>query len=200
MAAKNLICHTLKDGRDWREVLMLLRDEVAVDWQGQKLSNPYRFAIGKDSRYLTFVAEVPFEPPVSKPDLKGRFVNDFAEPETRGQTAELFVMGADDRYFEIHITPDGAWWYMNFLAYRKRDARSVPPDAEVWVERRPDSWTGAISLPLAQLGTEISRGIRAQVTLCLCQHEVPRYVTSAGCPDFEADYHDRRAFSFLKFK
>jgi len=195
-----LVCHRLENGRDREEIFNLPRSEVLTDWQGQKLSKPYRFAIGKDSEFLVFVADVPLSPPASRPAQYQRFVNDLAEPDTWSQTAELFVMEHESRYLEIHISPDGAWWYKSFIGYRRRDPESSIPQADIWVERKVEGWSGAISLPLKELSLEISDGVMAQATLGLCDRDTPCYITTAGCPDFDPDFHDKRAFAPLEIR
>jgi hypothetical protein len=195
-----LTCHRLQNGRDWKEILNLPRSEVITDWQGNRLSKPYRYSIGKDSEFLVFVADVPLSPPASRPEQYQEFVNDLAEPATRGQTAELFVMRTEDHYFEIHISPDGGWWYKSFIGYRQRDPESPIPKADIFVERKVDGWTAAISLPLKELSVELSDGVMAQATLGVCDRDLPCYITTAGTPDFEPDFHNKRAFACLEIK
>jgi hypothetical protein len=183
----------LKGASDWKEVLGMPRGMIHTDWWGRQLERPFRYALGRDGQYLVYVSEVPFRAPVAKGLKHGAFVENLAEPETRGDTAELFVMFSDGRYFEVHINPEGAWWYMNFSSYRKREPGRIPARVDVRIERGPNSWVGAIRLPLSEL-PELKGSLKFQATAAVCSGASPVYVTSAGAPGFEPDFHDERCF------
>jgi hypothetical protein len=191
------ICE-ISNACNWNQVLGMPRLSVDVDWWGRSLLRPFRYALGCDAQHLVYVCEVPEKAPPPADHLRGAFMVDLAEPDTRGQTGELFVLREDGRYFEIHISADGAWWYMNFAKYRTREPGYIPKDVAVTVEYLDQSWVGAIRLPFAAL--PISRGdaVRYQASAAICSGESPVYITSAGVPDFEPDLHDARVFRQLK--
>jgi hypothetical protein len=198
MAISSIECYRISGEADWDKVLALPRAEVSVDWCGGTLARPYRFSVGIDDRYLLFVADVPFVPPASQSDRLGCFVVDLAEPETKGQTAGLFVMGHNDAYFEIQVSHDGAWWYMDFPGYRQRLPRSVLAGVEVQLQQYERSWTGAIRIPREMLSVAVEDGVRGEATLSVCDRPNPLYITSAGSREYDPDFHDERSFSCLR--
>jgi len=211
MSCQNILCHFLKSdfSKDaceetaekrnrWSDLLALPRTEVSVDWWGRKLHRPFRFVVARDSKLLFYLAEVPSDHAYSARHQLGSFVDDLAEPDTAGETAELFIMRPDGSYVEMHITSDGAWWYMNFTDYRKRSPRMIPAGVSVHSEPTPGGWLGSISLPLELIAQPFGPGLRAQAALALCTEGEPVYVTSAGVPGFPPDFHDQRAFCPLR--
>jgi hypothetical protein len=190
-------CEVVQDTSDWQKVFAVARSEVMTDWWGNALEKPFRFSISRDSTHLAYVAEVPHAPMGVSSEQHGRFVADLAEPETGGDTAELFILLSDRSYFEVHITAQGAWWYMELESYRKRRPERIPSGVEVHVARGPDSWVGAIRIPFGELPVVPGMVVGVQATLALCSGKSPVYVSSAGAPDFEADFHDPRAFVSL---
>jgi hypothetical protein len=174
------------------------RHSVELDWWGHRLAQPFRYSIGNDESYFVYVCELPEVAPPPAGNALGAFVVDLAEPETRGHTGELFILLEDGRYFEIHISPEGAWWYMNFATYRTREPGYIPAGVEVMVEHSTASWVGAIRIPFVAL--PITRGslVRYQASAAICNRASPLYITSAGAPDFEPDFHDQRAFSKIR--
>jgi hypothetical protein len=190
-------CKVLETTSDWNALCAVARNEVATDWWGHHLEKPFRFAICRDSTHLAYVAEVPKAPRAASSEQHGRFVADLAEPHTGGDTAELFIMLGDRSYFEVHITAQGAWWYMDFESYRTRKPGRIPSGVEVHVVRWADSWVGAIRIPFSELPVAPGMAVRCQATLALCSGDSPVYVSSAGIPEFEADFHDLRGFGEL---
>lgn len=190
----------LVDASDWGNVIAMPRAEVWTDWWGRTLKQPFRYAIGYDSQFLIYVAEVPTRPLSTRRNKSGAFVGDLAEPETGGDTAELFVMNQDGRYFEAHLNSDGAWWYMDFVGYRIRKPVRIPEGVEARVDHSEGLWVGAIRLPLSQLGFQFDDSVRVQATLALCSGMAPVYITSAGAPGFEPDFHDERCFSRCMYR
>jgi hypothetical protein len=190
-------CTVLETTSDWNALFAVACSEVATDWWGRQLEKPFRFAICRDSTHLAYVAHVPKAPKAASIEHYGRFVADLAEPKTGGDTAELFIMLNDCSYFEVHITAQGAWWYMDFESYRKRCPERIPSGVEVQVARGTDSWVGAIRIPFSELPVTPGALVRFQATLALCSGDSPVYVSSAGVPEFEADFHDLRGFKQL---
>jgi len=187
----------ISDAHNWSEVLGMPRHAVEVDWWGRQLARPFRYAIGCDDLHLVYVSELPQVAPPPVGHKRGAFVVDLAEPETRGHTGELFVLLNDGKYFEVHVSPEGAWWYMNFSKYRTREPGYIPTGIEVRVEHSAESWVGAIRFPFASLPIARGSAVRYQASAAICSGPSPVYITSAGAPDFEPDFHDERAFSGL---
>jgi hypothetical protein len=192
-------CPVLQTTSDWQALLSVPRSEVNTDWWGGRLERPFRYSISRDTTHLAFVAEVPKAPSVLNIEQHGRFVADLAEPETGGDTAELFIMRDDRSYFEVHITAQGAWWYMDFESYRdRRLGNDIPMGVQVHIVRESDSWLGAIRLPLDKLKVLPGAEVGFQATLALCGGPTPVYISSGGVPGFEADFHDSRVFQRLR--
>lgn len=187
----------LSNSYQLREVLAMPWRSVEVDWWGRKLEKPFRYLLSCDGSTLVFACEVGKPPPVKSRHTCGAFVEDLAEPLSQGDTAELFIMSGDGRYFELHVSPDGAWWYMEFSGYRTRIPCEAPLGVDVRTEWRADSWVGVLQVPCAELLFPKSSFERFQVSFALCSDSEPNYISSSGSHDFEPDFHDRRAFTSL---
>jgi hypothetical protein len=194
MTEKILACTDLVNAKDWSEVLEMPRHQIAFDWWGRTLPRPFRYALGSDAIHLVYVSELPQRAQQRQGITAGAFVADLAEPETGGQTGELFVMRSDGSYFEVHISPEGAWWYMNFPRYRTREPGAIPSGVEVKIVEHEDSWVGALRIPFTELPVAKGEEVRVQAAAALCDGVSAIYITSAGAPGFEPDFHDQRAF------
>lgn len=197
MVSQRLQCTVMADSGDWDEALRMPRTDVETDWWGNRLSRPFRYALGRDATHVVLVSDVPRSAPLPLGHKHGAFVENLAEPGTRTDTAEFFIMLKHGRYFEVHVSPEGAWWYMEFSAYRTPNPGHRPSGVETKVVKYADSWLGAIRIPLDQLPITPGSLVRFQATLALCSGSTPVYITSAGIPDFEPDFHSDRVFSEL---
>ncbi len=191
-------CIVVDDTSNWSALIAVARSEVTTDWCGGHLEKPFCFSICRDSTHLAYVAEIPKAPTVVSVEHYGRFIANLAEPETGGDTAELFILLGDGSYFEAHITAQGAWWYSDFASYRKRRPERIPAGVGVHVVRGADSWIGVIRLPFVELPVSPGMEVQFQATLALCGGISPVYISSAGAFDFEPDFHNLRGFRRLR--
>jgi hypothetical protein len=177
-------------------VLALPFHEMEEMWQGEPLPRPYRWIVAVDDSRLWFAAEMPVKAPPPK-HARGEFVEWLAEAD---DVVELFLMANDTTYQEWHISPDGAWWSMGFVGYRTREPSPViPAGIEVKVYQKPSSWLGILSIPHAALRGSVEQGslaqiARMQVTGCVCSRGAVEYISSAGRPAYNPDFHDPRSF------
>jgi hypothetical protein len=178
-------------------VLSLPFHELLRTWSGHTLPGPYRWIVAADRERLWFAAELPLPPPVPK-HSRGDFVEWLAEAD---DVVELFVMARDNRYEEWHISPDGAWWSMEFVGYRTRTSTPhIPQGVEVDVSRKSTGWLGVLSVPLSSLRVGVDEIVAMEVSSCIFSRGAPEYVSSAGQPPYVADFHDPRSFRPVAFR
>jgi len=169
--------------------------EVSTIWSGRPLAQPYRWTIVLDPETLWFGVEFPKGPPKPTRFEQGSFVEWLAQ---QGDVAELFLMNQAGEYQEFHLTGDGAWWAMTFSGYRQRAADSVKPGRAVcFVDGEADGWRGVLGISRSDVVIALGEGSLAQVSACLHEQSHVSYVSSAGCPSYEPDFHDRRSFQPL---
>lgn len=162
---------------------------VDRDWHDAPVAPPATFALACDDERLWLLAGRG-APPTLLPDAEpGTFVAGL----WRCDVAELFLGRAgDDRYLELNVAPNGAWWSCEFAASRvRRCAHDVPlPGVVTYAAPGAGGWRAALGVPLAALG---ERGVddrtTANVTFVV-DAPAPRYLTAAppvaGAPDFHA--------------
>lgn len=176
---------------DRERVRALPRQGIACGWNGEVLPASLRWAVALDPERLWFLAELPAPRPAAKHSC-GDFVEWLAEAD---DVVELFVRRADGYYQEWHISPDGAWWSMLFVDYRRRVAHPQVPDG-VRVEVAPGagSWLGILSAPRSSLQVALDPASHIQVSGCIFSQGPACFITTAGQPSYAPDFHDARSF------
>lgn len=172
--------------------------EVRCDWSGLALPRGLRWSIARDPERVWFSIELPV--PASEParHRPGEFVEGLWDFDV----AEVFFMAPSGRYQEWNMSSDGAWWAMSFIGYRERAGGArMPSGVEVQVFSEAESWCAIVSLPHASLGVELRDLTRVHVSgIIYSGGASPRYLSSAGTPSFEPDFHDSRCFEAISFK
>jgi hypothetical protein len=145
---------------------------------------------------LWFAASVPAPASVQGHHTCGDFIEGLWERDV----AEFFLINARGEYQEFNLSPDGAWWSMLFTSYRERSARVLKPTGVVVsVEREPQSWRGTIGVPRAELQVAPDEIVGIHVSGILYGGSEVRYLSSAGQPSFDPDFHDRRCFGSVRW-
>jgi hypothetical protein len=175
----------------------LPRQEVTRGWKGEALPASLRWVVALDPERLWFLGEFPVQkaPPKHRP---GEFVEWLAEAD---DVLELYVRRADGCYQEWHISPDGAWWSMLFVDYRKRVAQPrMPEGVRVDVTAGEHSWVGVLSAPRSGLEVALDAAVHIQVSACIFSQGPGCFITSAGQPSYDPDFHDARSFRPVTFR
>ncbi len=163
---------------------------LARDWHGAPVEPPAAFSLAIDPRRLWFVAthRRPADlHPLSRP---GRF-----QPELwKHDVAELFLAAPDgDRYLELNLAPNGAWWSCEFRAPRQRqdEAEIAMPDVATFSELAPDgSWVAALAVPLDLLRARIDFGSGTKLNVAfILENPAPRFLSAADLGGGEPDFH-----------
>lgn len=192
MSVNSIIIHLVERPVTSAEVLSLPMQEVSATWSGAAIARPYRWTVVLDPETLWFGVEFPKGPPEPTRFERGSFVEWLAQ---QGDVAELFLMNQAGEYQEFHLTGDGAWWAMTFSGYRQRSVESVRPrEVTCVVDGAQGVWRGVLGIPRSDVVIALGEGSLAQVSACLHEQDQVSYVSSAGCPSYEADFHDRRSF------
>lgn len=195
MSVNSIIAHHVQGSVTAAEVLRAPMQEVAAGWSGVPLARPYRWTLVLDSQTLWFGVEFPKSRPEPARFELGSFVEWLAQ---QGDVAELFLMSQSGQYQEFHLTGEGAWWGMTFSGYRQRSVPAARPEGVVsFVDGTRDGWRGVLGIPRSEVVIPLDAGSLAQVSACLHVCDQVSYVSSAGSPSYEADFHDRRSFQPL---
>jgi hypothetical protein len=172
-------------------------NRVERAWSGEVLRRPFSWVVVADPSRLWFAAELPAPAPPKKHD-QGEFVEWLAEAD---DVVELFVTSPDQTYQEWHISPDGAWWSMGFVGYRTREPNpSIPGGVAVETFKRSGSWLGVLGIPHSALRVGVDQIASMQVTGCIFSGGSPLYISTAGSPQYAADFHDLRSFRSVAFE
>jgi hypothetical protein len=171
--------------------------EVAETWEGERLANPYRWTLVLDPDTLWFGVEFPKANGTAARFAHGEFVEWLAQ---QVDVAELFLMSRSGHYQEFHLTGEGAWWAMTFSGYRERATQPPKPTKVTCaVEASESSWRGALGIERSDITVPLDDTTLAQVSACLHEDGTVRYVTSAGRPSYDPDFHDKRSFRPVVF-
>lgn len=181
-------------------VLSAPQSEVRCDWSGLAVPGGFRWSLARDPERLWVSIELPAPASTTKKHALGEFIEGLWEDNV----VELFLMEASGRYQEWNVSSDGAWWAMSFAAYREREPGSIQPQG-VAIEIFPgaERWRAVLSVPIRSLAVQLESSTGVHVTgIVYSKDGVPTYLSSAGSPSFDPDFHDRRCFKraeFVKF-
>jgi hypothetical protein len=192
MSTDSIIVHQTGTVVTPEQVLSAPMQQVAATWSGAPLIRPYRWTLVLDPNSLWFGVEFPKPKGAATRFAQGEFVEWLAQ---QVDVAELFLMGRSGQYQEFHLTGEGAWWAMTFSGYRERAVQSVKPEGVMcFIETSEDAWRGALGIPRSGILIPLNQEVSAQVSACIHDDGAVSYVSSAGCPEYEPDFHDRRSF------
>jgi hypothetical protein len=178
-------------------VLETAHSEVQNDWAGLSMPGAFRWSLAQDPERLWVSLELPVRPPSEQKHELGDFVEGLWEADV----VELFLMSPSGRYQEWNVSPDGAWWAMSFVGYRQRDSRSTRPEGVVVeVFHDEESWRAVLSVPRSALPEPLTESTRVHVSGIIHRPDgSSSYLSSAGSPAFEPDFHDSRCFKPAAF-
>jgi hypothetical protein len=192
MSLDSIIIHQTGTLVTPEEVLGNPMQEVSRTWSGTPLIRPYRWTLVLDPNSLWFGVEFPKPKVAVTRFAQGEFVEWLAQ---QGDVAELFLMSRSGRYQEFHLTGEGAWWAMSFSGYRERSVQSAKPEGVIcFVETSQDIWRGVLGIPRSEFVMPLDQEVTGQVSACIHDDGKVSYVSSAGSPPYEPDFHDRRSF------
>jgi hypothetical protein len=164
---------------------------VSVDWIGEGLESPYRWAFVLDPERLWFTSRVPAPPGGERRYRLGEFVEGLWDFDV----TEFFIRSEGGVYQEFNISSDGAWWSMLFSGYRQRSAQARKPEGTtIAVHPTADGWTSFFGIPRRELQVPFEEVFSIHVSAIIHGEDEPRFLTSAGRPTFAPDFHDERCF------
>lgn len=124
---------------------LLHTGKIERDWFGNTCPDNH-FTLSASRSHLFFDTQVELAPPSAFPAQTG----DYYEGLWEYDVAELFI-AADkkDRYLEINLAPNGAWWLMTFSAPRQRiENRSIDyQQIKTQGTLNKASWAATLSIP-----------------------------------------------------
>ena len=168
---------------------------VDRDWHGQPVAVPAAFALAVDRSHLWFVAAREKRASIS-PDTGPC---EFTEALWCYDVAELFIKDAhSDRYLEINLAPNGAWWSAEFVGPRVRACTEDIPIVGVKTYSKTSAdgyWQAAASIPLPFLKSDFSfgQGSRVNVTFIVDSPE-QKFLSMAALPGVKPDFHQPHYF------
>lgn len=196
MNVDSIRIHRVERSMTPEAVLQAPMQEALATWEGERLTRPYRWTLVLDPNTLWFGVDFPKEKAPSAQFAHGEFVEWLAQ---QGDVAELFLMNQAGQYQEFHLTGDGAWWAMTFSGYRERSTRSSKPNkVTCFVDTAESSWRGVLGIERPDITVSLDEMALAQVSACMHQDGRVRYVTSAGRPAYDPDFHDKRSFQSVR--
>lgn len=173
---------------------------LAADWFGEKLDPPAAFSLAVDPERLWFVASRQHPASLHPQARPGRFQAEL----WRHDVAELFLAdAAGERYLELNLAPNSAWWSCEFTAPRTRaEAEDREwPGARAHAELGADgSWVAALSLPLDTLQQRLGFGEGCRANVCfILDSPQQRFLSAAPLGEGEPDFHRPEKFPRIRF-
>ncbi len=150
--------------------------------------------LGASDEELFFAAQVS-----GKTHATHRLLGSFVEGLWEEDVAELFIApDATERYWELNLSPDGAWWCCEFESPRVRASAPAPKTdcVRTWAERGESSWCVALGISLNSLGLEreFYSSSRANVTAIVGQ-QMREYFSWNDLSPQNHDFHVPQQFA-----
>jgi len=170
------------------------------DWHDQEFDIPPGYALATDQSNLWF-SVARDRPAVLTPQAQP---HRFVEGLWLGDVAELFIKHASqDRYLELNLAANGAWWSAGFLSPRERSStENTPiPGVKTYSRTSPDGcWHAAATIPLPFLESEFGFGPATQlnVTFILDSPE-QKFISISKLPGVNPDFHQPNHFEGIEF-
>lgn len=173
---------------------ILQNGQIKQDWFGEPCSENH-FSIYTSGNDLCFDAYVMASPPTRFPAKSGEYFEGLWEFDV----AELFI-AADhsDRYVEINLAPNGAWWLMAFSAPRQRiaDFRIDQETIKTQSTLALDNWQSAVCIPHGLLQNILQTDtMRFNVTFIL--GKPAQYLSYCNLHTAQPDFHLPARFKSL---
>lgn len=166
-----------------------IQQKLSFDWFGHSIQHPLGWRLTETNIGFRFDAQrdaVGSSHPRSQPGV-------FREELWRSEVAEIFFSDLRrERYLEINLAPNGAWWLCAFDGVRQRN--KVQPDVSGVCSRQltgGDSWSAEIFLP-----RQVFRGFEPHFfnVTAILDCEPQRFLSTCHLPGVEPDFHQPAAF------
>lgn len=174
--------------------------QLEQDWSGQCIGAPASFALLADPQNLWFFARREKRASIS-PDARP---HEFFEGLWNHDVAELFIKDAvSERYLEINLAPNGAWWSAEFNGPRMRARSEASVIEGVQSHSRTcvdGSWQAALAIPISYLELHFGFGMdsRLNVTFIVDSPE-QRFLSAVRLPGDTPDFHQPGYFERVVF-
>ncbi|MFO0417695.1 MAG: hypothetical protein ACK5Y6_10425 [Pseudomonadota bacterium] len=176
---------------------LLPRQSITRGWFGESLERPAKFCIALDPDRLWFLFQHPNSPLNTPLHNKGEFVEGLHTYDV----GELFMMDEKGDYVEFNVSGDGAWWHMSFDGYRsRRKVVRCKRFSALEVKDAGDGWVACLAFERKELDIVVGRETRFQVAGYIYNGGQPTYLTTAGRPDYEPDFHTERSFQLADWR
>lgn len=191
------VIHQWAFGGSFEQLVALPRQELVFDWYGDDTTPPLTFAFATDGTHLWFLA-ARATPAMPHPSGEsGAFT-----PELwKYDVAEFFAYNpATARYWELNLSPTGAWWAAAFSTVRVADDSTPAPTGVQTLARAEGSgWVTMMCIPLASLAGLDIRDCTLATTAILCTPN-QIFLTTADDLAGEPDFHRPATFPSPIFK
>lgn len=173
---------------------ILQQGHIAQDWFGASCPENH-FSLSISGNNVGFETEVKASPPSTFPAKSGEYFEGLWEYDV----AELFI-AADkgERYIEINLAPNGAWWLMTFSAPRQRlaDLRIDLHDIKTESTLTKQAWKASLCIPLGLLQNILQTdNMRFNVTYIL--GEPRQHLSYCKLQSAKPDFHIPERFKNL---
>lgn len=186
--ASNLKIYASTCQLSFNSVLLLPFNTFVSDWYGNKLSFVHSFCLAQDKTDLYYLVKsnAPYQ---LKPETN---FNEFVEGLWEYSACELFIYDNSAKsYFEINLSPNGAWWCCDLIDYRVRNSvqnRVNKKEVEIYTGFENNDWLVGIKLPKKYLPESYA------LNACAILGSAEYYLASRSDPNLEPDFHNTSLF------
>ncbi len=174
----------------------LPHNSVRECWHGDPLPSPLWWVLAVDPKTLWFGGSLPGggrRVPVARP-------GEYCEGLWEGDVLELFLKEPGGRYFELNISPEGAWWAMELSSYRSRVPYLRPPRiSHLDAETLDGRWSALVGIERESLPFDLSADSRIHVS-GIAHLDATRFISSRRVPASEPDFHHEEAFDEIRLR
>lgn len=173
---------------------------IENDWYQEKANHPPMYSIAMDETLLWFLAA--HDDPAQM--HSGAGAGEFVAELWKYDVAEIFISsGESNRYIEINLAPNGAWWCCEFTDPRvPASSRNHPmPEVRTFSEWNENgAWMAAFSVPLDLLESRLGdrKFWRVNVTMILSSPQ-QKFFSAQKLPQDHPNFHQPEHFSPVNF-
>ena len=165
---------------------------VEQDWQNQPFDGGFSFLVATSPKEIYFTIQTLGFTNFNKNLEPSDFVSGLWEMDV----AELFIKeDFSDRYFELNLSPSGAWWGCVFDSYREQNALTNSLSVQIISQQSNNVWNAAIALKRSDLDLSFSftPTTKLNVTAILGQPH-RHHLSWANLPLKQVDFHQTKLF------
>ncbi len=123
---------------------MNYKESFQCDWFGEQLPFEVNYSLSFTEKSFILSVKVSSHSPT---DYEGSICSSFTSGLWRRDVAEIFFRSPnEDRYYELHLSPSGAWWAAEFSAYRKLQAELSELAVRTESHVMANSWEGTLTV------------------------------------------------------